>query len=216
MTATETNDLRIFRNELNSTAAWIELWEVRASDTEVFNITSNLETVLFDSVTYYPFPITRAEIDRDSVGNITDVRVSIANIDRLVQARIETGELLGRTVILRLVNSAILATAANAYTERFEILDATATDIAVTFRLGKTNLFDKPFPANRFTRTRCGWVYGGAECGYDTTRSGALSTCAKTLADCTLHGDDEATAGKPRHHPLRFGGFPGIMKGPYA
>ena len=216
MPQTETTNLKAYRLEPNLTSAWVELWELRSSDTEKFCITSNIEAVIFDSVTYSPFPMSRAEFERDAVGAITSASVSIANIDRVIQARLEANELHGRTVVYRLVNTAITASASDCYVERFEILDAVADALTVTFRLGKQNLFDRPFPANRFMRTRCGWVYGSTECGYDTTRSGALATCAKTVSDCETHGDDEVTAGLVRNHPRRFGGFPGIMKGPYA
>jgi len=44
----------------------------------------------------------------------------------------------------------------------------------------------------------CQWVYKSAECSY----TGALPTCAKTLADCENHFGV--------NNPLPFGGFPGV------
>jgi lambda family phage minor tail protein L len=204
------------RDTMNTTASWLYLWEIRSSDSEAFYLTDNNESVVFAGTTYFPFPISKPQIERDSEGNITDITVAVSNIDRSISAKLENGGLLGQTVILRIVNSAFLATSTDAYTHRFKIMDATCDDLWATFRLGQTNLFTVQFPSNRFMRTRCRWRYGSTECGYNTARSGALVTCAKTLDDCDDHGDDEVTAGLTRMHPLRFGGFPSIMKGPFA
>jgi lambda family phage minor tail protein L len=52
-------------------------------------------------------------------------------------------------------------------------------------------------PKRQVIASICPWVYKSAECGY----SGALATCAKSLADCRTHFGSNAQ--------LPFGGFPG-------
>jgi lambda family phage minor tail protein L len=52
-------------------------------------------------------------------------------------------------------------------------------------------------PKRQVIASICPWVYKSAECSY----SGALATCAKSLADCRTHFGNNAQ--------LPFGGFPG-------
>jgi lambda family phage minor tail protein L len=52
-------------------------------------------------------------------------------------------------------------------------------------------------PKRQVIASICPWVYKSAECSY----SGALATCAKSLADCRIHFGSNAQ--------LPFGGFPG-------
>jgi lambda family phage minor tail protein L len=52
-------------------------------------------------------------------------------------------------------------------------------------------------PKRQVIASICPWVYKSAECSY----SGALATCAKSLADCRTHFGSNAQ--------LPFGGFPG-------
>lgn len=217
MPATETANLQSKRLLLNSSNAWLELWELRLNDTDGYFVTSNYEAVTFAGVTYSPFPIGRAEIEQRKDGTITEVSVTVCNVDRVIEQQGET--LAGKVVILRVVNEAHLSTSSDCYQFRFIVEGVSANEIAATLRLSTVNLIGEVFPRNRFHRTRCGWVFGSTECGYDTTRSGALTTCDHSLSGangCTVHGDDEVSAGLPRLHPLRFDGEPSLLKGAFA
>lgn len=197
--------------------SFVELWEVRVTSSTAFRVTSWPENVSFSGNTYYSYPISRAALSRDSAGNLNQLSVSIANIDRAVQAQLESTSLQGRATVFTMFPMG--GVAADAISETFEILSATADEAFVTLTLGRPNLLAKGFPARRFVRTQCGFVYGSADCGYDITRSGALATCDKSpngSNGCIVHGTDEVSAGLPRYHPLRFGGFPSLLKGPYA
>lgn len=212
------------KNKLHTVSTWHELWEVRIETAvgTVANIVGHTSAVVFDGVTYQPFPISRAEFTVSNDGTLVDTTVTISNVDRAVQSLLETSDnyFRGQTVIYRLVNSATLATTTAVITERFRVGMVELSPITATFHLGHVNLYDQTFPGNRFIRGRCRWVYGSADCGYDKTQSGAISaSCDKTLngaAGCTAHGANEVTNGKPRLHPLRFGGFPSIPRGPYV
>lgn len=214
----ETTNLRVMRLEQNSNQAWIECWEIVCYTGLTLYLTNNNEVLTIDGIQYWPWPIKRQPIERDSDGNVTELLVDVCNIGRDISMRLENGWFRGQLCTLKIFNESTIASN-EYYSERFYVRDVTTTDSWATFRLGAFNLFERPFPANRFLRTRCGRVYGGTDCGYDTTRSGALTTCDKTLSGangCEAHGTDEVAAGLVRLHPLRFGGFPSIMKGPYA
>ena len=75
MPVTETANLQSKRLVLNSSNAWLELWELRLNDTDGYFVTSNYEAVTFAGVTYSPFPIGRAEIEQRKDGTITEVFV---------------------------------------------------------------------------------------------------------------------------------------------
>jgi len=219
MPSTETANLQTARLTLNSTETWAECWELRTGSSNGYFVTSNNEAVTFAGVTYSPFPMTRAAIEKTQAGDITEITVEIANVDRVMGGL--TASMNGCVVILRIVNTANLATSTDCYTERFTVRTVDINEASCVLHLGAINPYSLDVPSNRFQRGRCRWLprYGGAECGYDTTRSGALSTCDGTLNGangCVAHGTDEVNAGKPRIHPLRFGAWPSILKGSFA
>ena len=206
------------KNKLHTSSAWVELWELRLNATQVANLTGHTAAVVFGGITYSPFPISRAEFTTDNEGNLIDTTVAVSNVDRAAQVLLDADYFRGYTAIWRLTNTALIADSAAVITERFRIGAVDLDPIWVTFHLGHVNLIDVGFPGSRFLRSRCRWVYGSTDCGYDTTRSGAIATCDKTLNGangCTFHGDEEVTNGKTRRHPLRYGGCPGIPRGPY-
>lgn len=218
---TESANIQRQRLLTESNEAWVELWELRYDESGGNGafITANPEPVTLAGVTYSPFPIGRATIERNLDSNNTEITVAICNVD-LFMAGIAR-DLGGTTAILRIANTAYLSSLADVREYRFTVKDVAISDITAELRMSVPNPLEFDFPSERCNRTRCAWLahYGGTECGYDTTRSGALSTCDGTLDGpngCTAHGADEAAAGKPRKHPLRFGGFPSILKGPYA
>jgi len=205
-------------NLLHNEQAWLECWEFQIDDSTSVCIVNNPTTVRVDGTNYEPFPISRAEIRETLAGVVQELVVTVSAVDQAIVALLESGDLIDKRVKLTLANEANLA-ASDAIVTTFRIIAASTTDTTVTLRLGQHNLLDVQVPKVRAIRSRCRHVYGGAFCGYDTTRAGAIATCDYTLDGangCTVHGDDEVDAGLPRRHPLRFGGFPGILRGPIA
>lgn len=203
--------------------AWVQLWDIQIDDTNLYRITSNNEAITMDGNSYTPFNIGRTEITEDTEGTVQNLSVSVTNVDRVVQGYLEAGKLIGKSVTLYIIpidsGSAGSYSSEEAVAISLKIQNVTADELAVTFELGQVNLFDQPFPRNRFIRSTCTKKYGSAECGYDTTRSGALATCSKKIDGsngCIAHGDDEVAAGLPRLHPLLYGGFKGILAGRIA
>ena len=83
---------------------------------------------------------------------------------------------------------------------------------AISLQLESPPLFDIQVPQDRFTESRCPWVYKGPICRYN----GSLPSCDHSLAGangCQVHGEDEVANGLPALHPLLFGAFPGITSG---
>ena len=206
--------------KLHTASSWIDLWEIRTTTgdpTPAYLICANPYPVSFNGRTYSPFPVERTEDSEDTEGGIPELTLTVANIDRAIQVAIAAG-LRGKTAIMRKVNTATLGTAAAVLTYRYTILSADCSDVAATFKLGVANPVTRDFPGRRYQRNRCDLDYGGALCGYNTTRSGALVSCDRTLLGsngCRIHGDDEQAAGIPRQHAQNYGGEPAIPRGPF-
>lgn len=206
------------KNALHSTHSWVELWTIDLNGTLGLFITSHTASVTFNGQVYQRAAITREVIDKDTRGSIPSLRVSIGNIDG--QAVLLAGQypLSGRTVTVQLVNTATIGTATAVITERYAFQECEANDLWLVCTLGILSPMDIPFPRRRFQRNRCDNVYGDDLCGYDRTRAGALATCDLTYNQsngCSVHGDDEVAAGRPRQHTHNFGGCPSLLRGPY-
>ena len=152
---TESALLQQQRLKLHNDGAWVELWKIQTTTTTAMFVTSNNESVTFGGNRYDPYPMSRAEIDRDSDGNISDVTVTVSNIGREITAQAST--MRGSGVTLDIVNSNALTVS---YQFTFVVKDITIGDQFATIRLGSVNLVTLDFPRERFMRTRCGWVYG--------------------------------------------------------
>lgn len=208
--------------KLHTGASWVELWEIRTSTadpTDAYLICAHPTAITFGGQTYEPFPIERSEETANLKGDIPELALTVSNIDRAIQTRIDAGEILGCIAVRRLINTSTIGTAANVVRIDYTVLSADCSDTAAVFRLGIANPVNRDFPGRRYQRNRCDHDYGGAACGYDTTRAGAIPDCDRTLLGangCILHGDDEETAGLPRAHAKNYGGEPSLMRGPFA
>lgn len=187
------------KNKLNTTSAWLTLLQIYLPSGTVLYLVPNPAAVLFDSQTYTPFPCTVDTVKTDSRGGLSDVTVTVSNVDRSMSGFVETEDLRGAQVRILTVNSANLADpAAVASDEEYEITEITITEEWAVFRLGHSRLMQQRFPNGRFLRDNCRWIYKTAECGY----AGGLTTCDKILEGsngCRAHSNQS-----------RFGGFPGI------
>ncbi len=165
---------------------------------------------------YSPFPFQVTGVRRDANGSQTNVMVTASNVERQLQAAIENYDgLIGQPASLFLVNKLLLGTGTPLLEVQGEIITHRATARDISFEIGTSNLYRSNFPALRISPLFCSHKYGGILCGYDTTRTGALQTCDKTLDGtdgCRVHGDDEEAASLERQHPARWGAFPGVPR----
>lgn len=198
------------KNAIRQPSAWVWLFEVDLNGTDCLRVCDSDASFTYDSKTYVPFPIRLEGIE---VGeNLPRPTLTVASVGDEAGAYLEAGGIVDRTVQVYLASRSDTSFAFDA--GRWRVLDAQIGLDTVAMSLGPYDLLDAPFPARRQHRTRCDKVYGSRDCGYDTTRAGALTTCALSMEDCEAHGANEAAAGLAVRHPQRFGGFPGIPKGP--
>lgn len=154
-------------------------------------------SVVYNGITYNPFPITFDAISENNAGQIDSMTVTIGNVSRLIQGYLETLDLRGKKVTITTVWSNQLGDS-DANIQDIYYIDSYSADQDET-RFVLTTKFDVlgvQLPQRRFLRGHCPWKFKGTECGY----AGGDSTCNKTKDDCKTNKDNYS----------RFGGFPSI------
>lgn len=192
--------LREAKNRLATDASWIFLLEVALPGTTL-RLARSLERVRFDGEVYEPFPFQIGDITADNDGNLVKVDLAAFDMSGVIRQAMRDFDFDGAPVLLRLVESGDLATPARVIDSDFVVRGYRGTFDQVVFELGHPDFMLQQFPARSFIRTRCSWVYMGAECGY----AGALPTCDRTLEGangCRVHANQ-----------TRFGGAPAIPRG---
>jgi lambda family phage minor tail protein L len=156
--------------------------------------------ITYDGVTYTKFPIKHDEIPENTQGEIDNIRVTVANVNRIIQAYLESYDLRGKKVTIKLVWANQLADT-DAYIDFiFYIDNYVANQDAVVFSLSsKYDIIDLTLPNGVYNRNYCRWKFKSTECGY----SGAQVTCDKRKTTCKNTMSNIA----------RYGGFPSVPTG---
>lgn len=153
--------------------------------------------VVYDSITYTRFPIKHDEIPENSQGEIDNFRVTVANVNRIIQAYLEEYDLRGKKVTIQLVYADKLDNTDAHIDFIYYIDNYTATQDAVEFVLSsKYDIIDLTLPNGVFNRNYCRWKFKSTECGY----AGAETSCDKRKTTCKNTMDNIA----------RYGGFPSV------
>lgn len=195
-------DLKTAKNALNNTDAWLVLFDVYVSDSEVLRLTNNEAAVTWSSETYSPFPIGFESLEETGQGDLPYISCFVANVDRLVSGYLETHNgLLDRAVKMHIVNTSNMSVG---ITINLMIRETTVTDTTVNFRLSHHPFFEIQFPHQRWLRHRCRWQFKGTECGWTSGGTGSSETCDKTL--------DGANGCAAHLNQARFGGAPSIPR----
>lgn len=222
---TETTALH--KNQLESEYPFIWLFELQTKDDppQRYRLTNFNQQVQFDedadgnSLLYYPAPIAHGGIEKTSEGDLPSISVSLATGGAfwLTSAVDNADGFIGQPAVVMVVSALELDNPDAAIREDV-IVTAVAMDAnSVTFSMSAFNVFSARFPPFQYSRRRCRWIFGSAECGYNINATGAgFSECGYTFEDCTERGDDEEAnaAVGVRGHPARFGGFPGTPRVP--
>ncbi len=204
--------LRREKNRLESTGAWVELVALQMNDAgDMLRVCNQATNVEFRGHTYFASGVSRDQLKEDSEGDLTSLRVGIANVSSEIEEFMEAYEgFRNQPCTLYLVHTDHLDGGDAAWELHYVVEDSEINDSVAFVTLGHANPQKQPI-LDRFIRSRCRWRYKSRECGY----TGSLATCDLSLAGtngCTVHGDDEVANGQRRKHPQRFGGFPGIPR----
>lgn len=188
------------KNKLDTASAWLTLVQVQINASTTLYLVPNPVQIVFDGITYVPFPLHIDTVVSDGKGGLSEVVALVSNVDRSIGAFVEQNEMRGNRVRLIAVNSAYLADpTAVAVDETYEISNIEVTAQYVKFTLGHDRLLNQTVPGGRYLRDNCRHIYKDPlSCKY----AGALATCAKVL---------EGADGCRAHlNVTNFGAFPGI------
>lgn len=212
------------KNQLETEDPFIWLFEFEVGDGTRYRLTNFTERVEFGEdetgtpLVYYPAPIAHSGIEQSGEGDIPSIKVSIATGGAfwLTSVIDDEGGLINQRARVIVISSRELDNPTAAVIEDARVVSAAMNNKSVTLVLSAFNIFKARLPRFLYSRRRCRWIFGSGECGYNVQATGAgFTDCGYTLEDCEARGDDElanANVGV-RHHPERFGGFPGIPRG---
>jgi lambda family phage minor tail protein L len=152
--------------------------------------------VTYGGIEYIKFPVSHEYISENAQGRIDTVKVTLANVSRLIQSYLEDYDLRGKKVSIKLVWANQL-TDPDAYIEDVYYIDSyTADQMDVEFTLAsKFDVLSVELPGRRYSRNYCYWKFKSAECGY----IGIEASCNKTKIRC-----------KELNNYQRFGAFPSV------
>lgn len=136
-------------------------------------------------------------------GTLSDVRISVSNVTREVQRRLEQRLFLNRRFTLYRVSLGALTTAGHHQSlGGFVIKGAVCNEAVATFALGVFPWLAQPFPGDRFLPS-CRFIFKGTDGRCDAQTS--HGDCDKTF--------DGAAGCAGRNNQARFGGFPYLLRG---
>lgn len=200
-------DHKSAKNALNSTEAWVSLFEIQISDNEVFRLTNNHTAITWNSEVYSPFPIVFESMEETSSGDLPYLNIAVGNVDGLLSTYLnQNNGLLDKNVKLKIVHTSNLTTQTAVIETSLVIRSTTVSDQSVVFKLSHHPFFEVEFPHQRYHRHRCRWAFKSGECGWVTANGG---TGSSEVCDKTLDGSNGCTA---HNNQARFGGFPGIPR----
>ncbi|MEO0479593.1 MAG: hypothetical protein AAF196_08945 [Planctomycetota bacterium] len=190
----------------------LEFWQLTIEQTEVASPTVAVagvsQPVSLNGVLYYPLDLRRASLPANSDGSIQKTQLTLPNYDRFWSRKLREGFLLGMPAVLEQVIESEIDAGLVVYRSEWTIDTPTVGRDTVTLELTAGGLENSQTPVDRYSRGGCRHAYRLGRCGYD----GPIPTCAKTLEDCILHGDEEVSRGLPRLHPQQYGAHPGILR----
>ena len=166
-------------------APFVWLVEIPIPDTvspQVARITSHSEAVEYSNtssgaaLSYTPRNLEIDAIREDTKATQQGLRLTISNANRELLGLVDSYDGLEDVeVTIMLVNLETLSEPPYLQ-QKGRIAGVSATNTAITFELGRTDISRSRLPANRCQRGYCSFVYKGARCGY----TGAIATCDKT------------------------------------
>jgi|GEM_PF-659278 len=156
-------------------------------------------------ITYVAFPITHDQIGENTSSQIDSIKITLANVSRLIQAYLELYDnpsagitLRGKKVLIRTVWANQLGDN-EAFVDHVYYIDSWVADQNnVTFTVSsKFDVLERQLPGRNFSRTACAWAtrFKGIECQY----TGVEATCDGTLQQCRGY-----------NNVLRYGAQPAV------
>ena len=182
-----------------------------AGATPTIYITSHIDPVEWNGKTWEPYPFTVAPFSVDTKGRRDTIEITLDNSS--LEAGRWTAHGKGfRDMPFELYGIQLaFATSGNSdYEVVFKgyVDEPTVSETAVRLPVRQSKASSRQWPWMLYVPGCHATYQDPLTCGYD----GALPSCAKTLSDCIVHGEDEFTNDRAVIHPQRFHGFPGVPR----
>ena len=152
--------------------------------------------IVFNGITYQKFPITHDEISENADGELPSTSAQISNISRLIEAYMQSYDLRGKKVTIKMVYANLLDDP-DCYVEFSAYIDSYTSNVKdVIFTLmSKLSVLGVQVPIGIFSKRRCQFIFKDTYCAY----AGAATECDHSRAACRALGNQQ-----------RFGGHPSI------
>lgn len=213
------------KNQLDSEFPFIWLFELQTNDDppQRYRLTNFTRQVAWgedssgSAIIYYPAPVTHSGIEQGSDGDLPTISVTVptGGLFEIAIAVEKHNGFVGNSGRIVIISSIDIENPVAVMDQPTTVTDCSMDSKAITLRMSAYNVYRLQAPPFLYAKRNCRWIFGSAECGYNLNASGAAySSCERTLAACTLRGDDEdanVNVGT-RQHPDRFGGFPGVPR----
>lgn len=185
-----------FKTEKNkSSNEPIYLYSIEKYDGSIdLNLAEWDTDITYDGVVYTKFPIKHDDIPENSQGEIDTFRVTVSNVNRVIEGYLETPlDLRGKKVTITLVYANQLADDEANIKFIFYIDNYTATQDIVEFVLSsKYDIQDINLPLGKFNRNYCRYkIFKGIECAYagaQTLCDRRKTTCKNTMINIARYG----------------------------
>lgn len=212
----------LHRSQLEAELPFIWLYELQTKDDppQRYRLTNFTDSVQFgqnsagEPLIYTPAPIVHGTVEATSDGSLPTLDIQIANTGPMFASTIDAADgYVDCPVRILLVSSLELSNPDAAIIEEGVVQSVAIKRGGIVFKVSAFNLYQQQFPPFIYSRRRCRWMFGSAECGYNASHPlASYVDCNQTVEDCDLRGADEEENGLTRLHPARFGGWPGIPR----
>lgn len=160
------------KNKIASSNPFLVTLDITLTDNTKFYLVNNTEDITFNSQVYTAVPFQVEPTKQSGTGEIPTVSLRVSNVTRLMQGYLEaTSGGVDSTVLIRVVNAALLAENYSELEMTFNILTTETDAYWVTFTLGMPNPLRKRFPLYRYIAEHCNWQFNtgsnnARECNY--------------------------------------------------
>lgn len=188
---------KLLKNKLADDGAYLVLLEIAIYGTDIIvRLARNTDDVTWSGQTWTAFPFDLADLTETSDGEIPEVTLQVANVDRIIQGYVEQADGGGKSsVTLRVVNSKLL-NEDPLLEEFFTVTKTSCKEDYVYFTLGMGYKKARR-PLGRYMKNHCRVKYGGCKCGVTAATMATYPTCDHTLVNCRLRGNSKRFDGQP-------------------
>lgn len=175
-----------------------KFYDIDGVEVDPLRLTSAGQDITWEGRLYTKEVISHTDLTINADGSVSDVTISVGNLDRKIQNYIEWYRLEGKKVTITrlLFDSAGVFVASRSVD--MTIKSITAKEDYATFSLSTgVDVLGVGFPNTTIRANVCKWEFKGKTlCKY----AGSDISCKKTWEDCLLKGNSR-----------NFGGFPGVI-----